>query len=181
VPDLALVDRVLAEAWRRDSRLHGEGHWYAVTATGLDLAAAENETDSEIVFLFGLLHDTRRENEGSDRGHGRRAAGFARELHVAGVFTLEAKRLDVLCHALERHAYGEISDDPTVGVCWDADRLHLARIGVTVDPALLSTASAREPAALAVAAARRSDPVEWPTLIERLLRLEGLQEDQSKS
>jgi uncharacterized protein len=170
VPDLALVDRVLAEAWRRDSRLHGEGHWYAVTATGLDLAADEPGTDSEIVFLFGLLHDTRRETEGRDRGHGPRAATFTRELREAVAFTLEADRLDLLCHALERHAYGEVSDDPTVGACWDADRLHLPRVGFQVNPALLSTAAAREQDALAVAAARRSDPVEWPALIARLLR-----------
>jgi hypothetical protein len=31
----------------------------------------------------------------------------------------------------------------TVGACWDADRLHLWRIGVAPDPARLSTAAGR--------------------------------------
>jgi hypothetical protein len=31
----------------------------------------------------------------------------------------------------------------TVGVCWDADRLHLWRIAVTPDPSRLSTAAGR--------------------------------------
>ena len=68
-----LVDCVLSEAWRRDSRLHGEAHWYAVAATGLDLAV-DTGADPKIVFAFGLLHDTRRENEARDPRHGPRAA-----------------------------------------------------------------------------------------------------------
>ena len=63
-----LLDRVLAEAWRRDSPLHGEAHWLAVATTGLDLAA-ETGADPQIVFAFGLLHDTRREND-SESLHG---------------------------------------------------------------------------------------------------------------
>jgi len=169
VPDIAIIDHVLQRAWRRDSRLHGEGHWHSVTATGLDLASGEPGADPELVFLFGLLHDTRRESDGRDREHGARAAVFTVELHAAGVFTLEAERLDLLCLALERHAFGEVSDDPRIGACWDADRLHLPRVGFEVDPALLSTAAARQPDALSVAAARRAEPVSWPAVIERLL------------
>jgi uncharacterized protein len=61
-----------------------------------------------------------------------------------------------------------VSRDPRVGACWDADRLHLPRVGFDVNPALLSTTAARKPDALAVAAARRLEPTEWPILIERL-------------
>ena len=169
VPDIALVDRVLAAAWRRDSHLHGEGHWHSVTATGLDLAAGEPGVDPELVFLFGLLHDTRRQTDGRDREHGPRAAAFAVELHAAGAFELDGGRLDLLYHALEQHAFGGVSDDPRVGACWDADRLHLPRVGFEVDPALLSTAAAREPDALSLAAGRRAEAISWGALIERLL------------
>jgi uncharacterized protein len=166
--DLALVDLVLASAWRRHSRLHGESHWYAVTATGLDLADTEQGVDRELVFLFGLLHDTRRESDGRDREHGPRAARFALELHTAGAFALDAERLGLLVHALERHAFGEVSDDPRVGACWDADRLHLPRVGFAVDPALLSTESARLPDAQPAAAVRRFEAVAWGALVERV-------------
>ena len=49
----------------------------------------------------------------------------------------------------ERHwrtvgANGLVSEDPTVGACWDADRLDLPRVGIQPDPALFSTARAHE-------------------------------------
>jgi hypothetical protein len=37
---------------------------------------------------------------------------------------------------------GKVSDDPTIAVCFDADRLELARFGRTVDPRLLSADAA---------------------------------------
>ena len=169
-PGLSLVDLVLARGWRRDSRLHGEAHWHAVTATGLDLADREEGADHELVFLFGLLHDTRRETDGPDPGHGLRATEFAAELHAAGAFALDDARLALLLHALERHAFGEVSGDPTVGACWDADRLHLPRVGFSIDERLLSTAAARLPEAQPAAAARRSEAPAWTALVERLER-----------
>ena len=160
-----LLDRVLAEGWRRDSPLHGEAHWLAVATTGLDLAA-ETGADPQIVFAFGLLHDTRRENDRRDLGHGSRAAVFARELHRDGVLVLDEGRLELLCLAMELHADGQVSVERTVGTCWDADRLHLTRLGpgFVLDPALLSTAAAREPDAWAAAVVRREIPVGWERL-----------------
>jgi len=159
---------VLQRAWRIDSHLHGEEHWHAVTATGLDLATDEPGADAELLFLFGLLHDTRRQSDGRDREHGPRAAAFAVELHAAGVLVLAAGRLELLRFALERHAFGEVSDDPRIGACWDADRLHLPRVGFDVDPDLLSTAAARKPEAITSAAGRRSERIAWATLVDRL-------------
>jgi uncharacterized protein len=160
-----LLDRVLSDAWRRDSPLHGEAHWLAVATTGLDLAA-ETGADPQIVFAFGLLHDTRRENDQRDPGHGPRAAVFARELHRDGVLALDDERLELLCLAIELHADGQVSAERTVGTCWDADRLHLTRLGpgFVLDPALLSTPAARTPDAWAAAVVRREIPVRWERL-----------------
>ena len=66
-----------------------------------------------------------------DPGHGPRAAVFARELHRDGDLLLDDGRLELLCLALELHADGQVSAHPTVGTCWDADRLHLGRSGRT--------------------------------------------------
>jgi hypothetical protein len=60
-----------------------------------------------------------------------------------GLFTLDGERLATLVTALSLHVDGLVSADPTIGACWDADRLHLWRIGVTPDPARLSTAAGR--------------------------------------
>jgi uncharacterized protein len=49
----------------------------------------------------------------------------------------------VLCEACTYHADGQVSDDPTIGVCWDADRLDLPRVGIGIDRKYLSTAAAR--------------------------------------
>jgi uncharacterized protein len=165
---LGIVEHVLAGAWRRDSPLHGEAHWLAVATTGLDLAA-ETGADPRTVFLFGLLHDTRRLNDTRDPDHGPRAAAFARELHGDGVLLLDEERLELLCLALELHANGQVSAEPTVGTCWDADRLHLTRLGFTLNPVLLSTEAARTKDAQAAAIARREIPLSW----ERLLGAAG--------
>jgi uncharacterized protein len=164
VPELALVQTVLARAWARDSAVHGEEHWRCVAASGLALAPGTG-ADSELVFLFGLLHDTRRENDSFDPEHGPRAAAFARELHGEGVVMLERSRLDLLCNAIELHTRGLTSDDPTVGTCWDADRVHLPRCGIDVDTALLSTPAARRDAHLAAAEALRKSPPAWSELL----------------
>jgi HD superfamily phosphodiesterase len=61
------LEAIFSCAWRRDSPLHGETHWRAVAATGQELVEAGSGGDPDVVRWFGLLHDTRRENEGRVR------------------------------------------------------------------------------------------------------------------
>jgi len=149
----------------RESSLHGEEHWRCVAASGLGLAEEVPESDPALVFLFGLLHDTRRENEAYDPGHGARAAVYARELAAAGSLVVGDERLELLCHALELHSDGQVSDDPTVAVCWDADRLHLPRVGIDPDPARFSTGLAAGQETLDAAARLRDQPPPWSQLL----------------
>src|SRR5262245_60049335 len=80
VADLdALVGAVRAGSRLRGSWVHGEQHWRAVAHAGLVLCRALPDADAEVVFLFGLLHDSRRRNENRDPEHGPRAARLARE------------------------------------------------------------------------------------------------------
>jgi uncharacterized protein len=69
---------------------------------------------------------------------------LARELHAEGTLAIAAAQLELLTYACDEHTNGLVSDDPTVGACWDADRLDLPRVGVEPDPELFSTAVARE-------------------------------------
>lgn len=160
-----LVEAILAGAWRRDSELHGEAHWRCVAATGLALADGAPGSDRGLVLLFGLLHDTRRENEHLDPGHGSRAASYARELVASGALSLAPRRVELLCEAIELHSDGLVSEDRTVAVCWDADRLHLPRVGIDPNPDLFSTALAREPFRLSDAAGLRTAPPTWAKLL----------------
>lgn len=125
------------------SALHGPRHWRAVARVGVELARRTAGVDPGVVVLFALLHDTQRWHDGHDPGHGRRAAETARELDGAGVLDLDPGRLDLLCLACALHADGLTSAGPTVGACWDADRLNLWRVGITPVRRLLSTAAAR--------------------------------------
>jgi uncharacterized protein len=132
---------VLAVSTSHTSRLHGLAHWEQVGQNGLALAAETEGADAEVVLLFALFHDSMRLNDGYDPDHGRRGSGLAREL--ANLVPLERGRLDLLCAACDDHADGLVSGDPTIGACWDADRLDLPRVGIRLDPGLLSTGAAR--------------------------------------
>jgi uncharacterized protein len=162
VIDAGYVDLALAGAWMRESPLHGEEHWRCVAASGLALAGSDPRVDRELVLYFGLLHDTRRENESYDPGHGPRAAAYARELGLP----LEAERLALLCGAIERHSDGLVSDEPTTAVCWDADRVPLPRVGIDPRQDLFSTGHARGHEPLAAAALLREAPPTWRELLD---------------
>ena len=138
-PTLA-VD-VISAASRPRSADHGEQHWKAVAWAGLELAPLVVGCDPELVLLFALFHDSRRFNEFHDPEHGLRGGQLAREL-CGSAFSIDATRLEVLVDACTRHDRGECSDDPTIAVCWDADRLNLWRVGITPDPKRLCTAQA---------------------------------------
>ena len=161
-----LVAAVLPRSWRRDSPLHGEAHWRCVATTGLALGSALEGVDATLVVCFGLLHDTRRENDAYDPGHGSRAADFAAELRTEGALVLDDRRFTALQEALRLHSDGLVSTDPTIGACWDADRLHLPRVSIEPDPALFSTAAAHGWKPLDGARALREDgPPEWGALV----------------
>lgn len=121
---------------------HGPEHWARVEGNAKMLAAATEGADRDVCVWFARLHDTMRDSEYADPGHGPRAAEMAVVLwkETAGELgNLSLAQLDVLHEAIDRHDLGEVSDDPTIGVCWDADRLELPRVGIVPDPDLMST------------------------------------------
>lgn len=124
--------------------IHGPTHWRRVALLGLRIAACE-EADALLVGLFAACHDVARIHDGRDHEHGPRAALWVAD-ELAPRLPLGAARLHKLLFAIRNHTEGHTTPDVTVGTCWDADRLDLVRIGFPIDPARLSTATAREPA-----------------------------------
>lgn len=157
-----LLAAVRARSTGIGSHVHGELHWRTVGANGLWLAESVPAVDTQVVFLFALLHDTMRENDYTDPDHGRRAAAFAGELHAEELLGITSAQLELLQHACAEHADGTVSADATVGACWDADRLDLPRVGVTPRPDLFSTDLARRGTHIA------TSPPEWVALYRRL-------------
>jgi uncharacterized protein len=118
--------------------IHGIAHWRRVERFGLEIAG-ESGADILVVRLFAWLHDSRRQNDNTDAGHGARAADWLLELH-GSCFVLEAERLELLRYACRWHTERTATDDLTIGACWDADRLDLTRVGTLPDEAYLNTA-----------------------------------------
>jgi uncharacterized protein len=144
-PDPAVVDfpflwRHLSERFRLGpDSVHGPNHWRRVEQNGLRLAKATAGTDVVVVRLFAVLHDSERMTEFTDPEHGRRAADLVRRLRGNG-FTLSDEQLSSLFDACARHEEGDLTDDPTIGCCWDADRLDLPRVGIEPHRDFMSTA-----------------------------------------
>jgi uncharacterized protein len=131
----------------RAHSVHGPTHWNRVEKNGLELAA-ETGADETVVRLFAILHDTCRLNDDKDLGHGPRAADMLGTL-IGILLTLDPHRLVLLEQAIRHHTDGLTSDDPTIGTCWDADRLDLGRVGKNPEAGYMSTEEGKKRAAIA--------------------------------
>jgi uncharacterized protein len=127
--------------------VHGLPHWERVRANGLRLATTTG-ADPVVVEYFAALHDSRRFNDYTDPEHGPRAAAWVLELAVDApdLLPLGPAQVELLAEACRTHTSGTQTDDPTIGTCWDADRLDLLRVGTRPDPRYLVTEPARDPA-----------------------------------
>lgn len=122
--------------------LHGRWHWEKVEMNAAAIAAVVEGCDIEVVQAFAVLHDCHRENEDQDPAHGARAADLAERLYSDGRLPLSRVQLRKLITVCKDHAHGETSNDPTVGACFDADRLDLARVGTLPERRFFSTQAA---------------------------------------
>jgi len=121
--------------------VHGPAHWRRVERNGL-LLATKTGADEAVVRLFALFHDSRRHNENHDPRHGRRGAALAAEMR-GNHFELDDDAFATLVYACTWHTDEPQNEDPTIGTCFDADRLDLGRVGIIPDPSYMSTAFGR--------------------------------------
>jgi len=96
----------------------------------------------EVVAMYALFHDSMRFNDGEDRAHGMR--GFrlwerykALDPHIQAAF--HHRQEEILFEAITEHSDGGTSSDPTIAICWDADRLDLPRKGMWPETRFMST------------------------------------------
>jgi len=121
---------------------HGPDHWKRVEANGL-LLAESSGADIVVVRLFALFHDSRRENEFTDPDHGRRGGAFAREL-LNVHYQISDLQFDLLETACVWHTEAIYHQNPTIGACWDADRLDLGRVGIIPEAKYMNTELGRQ-------------------------------------
>jgi uncharacterized protein len=125
--------------------IHGPSHWQRVDEFGLNIAKASG-ADLTVVRLFALLHDSCRQDEGADLNHGTRAAEMLNRI-VPAVFAIDPGRFDLLKEAIRLHTSGLTTNEPTIGTCWDADRLDIGRVGMTPSAQYMSTEAGKNMAA----------------------------------
>ena len=123
--------------------VHGVQHWFKVAQLAVMIARAEGG-DAKVALLFGLYHDCRRENDGRDILHGKRASDLMRRHFERGDLKIDKDQADLLSYALIYHSDGRIVADPTISACWDADRLDLPRCGTQTGIEYLGTNTAKE-------------------------------------
>lgn len=135
---LAVLRTVYRGKWEG---IHGIAHWLRVRRIGR-LLAEESGADRKVVEAFALVHDVGRWEDGRDPDHGRRSAVIGRRLNDE-YLGLDARQLALFEKACAFHTAGDLSADPTIGTCWDADRLDLSRLEIHPDRRFLSTRVAR--------------------------------------
>jgi uncharacterized protein len=160
-----LVMRVSANAPHPHSKIHGETHWRRVASIGAHLATQDPTGDPWLVLLFALFHDSQRHVDGDDPEHGARAADLLRRMEGT-LFTLSESRRCLLESACISHTLGEVSREPTTGLCWDSDRLDLWRCGIAPDPQYLSRGVALAPATITWTKEEHDIDLPWPALYD---------------
>lgn len=160
--NLATLHSLASRRFRMNLKgIHGPSHWERVHENGIYLAE-KTAANKQVVQAFAFLHDCCRETDDLDPAHGRRAASFARSIRHALEMPDEA--IELLLYACAHHTDGALTDHPTIGACWDADRLDLGRVGIKPRPQYLSTEESKKPAVIAWAYRRsRGLPYELPT------------------
>ena len=122
------------------SPIHGLNHWDNVLEQAL-MIGETNGADLKVIEYFAYLHDSCRLNENRDPLHGPRAAAYAKKNR--SIFDINDQQFLILLRAVSGHTHarpsGKAGKNPTLGACWDGDRLDLPRIGITPNPKLLFT------------------------------------------
>ena len=137
------VWKYVASHFRGDeTSLHGSDHWRRVHRNARILQV-QTGADGEVIELFAAFHDACRVNEWTDPGHGARGAKLAQRLR-GRLFDLSDAQFEKLHDACTWHTDQLFHDDPTIGTCWDADRLDLGRVGVSPAPECLNTDFAKD-------------------------------------
>jgi uncharacterized protein len=126
----------------RKSNIHGPHHWARVERNGLYIGK-QVDADLEVIKLFALFHDSKRQNDSIDPGHGKRGAQYAKILRNK-LFEISDEQFNLFFNTCRLHTRQIHTKDITMGVCWDADRLDLGRIGMKPSSKFLNTDIAKD-------------------------------------
>lgn len=120
------------------SNIHGLSHWQNVAANGLILAKYTG-ANPFVTQLFAYLHDSCRVDDSDDLEHGLKASDLTIKLKDTLLKAVTEQEFEQLYLACKHHTTTLRLGDSTIDTCFDADRLDLVRLGITLDPNLMAT------------------------------------------
>jgi uncharacterized protein len=136
----SVLKKIVDEFYIKQSYIHGTPHWSRVFYYGHYLAELTG-MDKENAAFFSIFHDSKRFNDDVDLEHGKRGAEFFRTFDK--IITLKPEQKDIIYEACRVHNTLKQSDSLEVGVCLDADRLDLWRVGIIPENEYLHTIQAK--------------------------------------
>ena len=136
-----LLKKIASQYKLKPHGAHGLSHWARVLENGLKLAELEGG-DTTVISLFAIFHDACRHNQARDPGHGERGAVLAGEI-LRDHPGVNRQQLEILQLACRDHTDGKTDADLTVQICWDSDRLDLARVYINPSAKYLCTDAAK--------------------------------------
>lgn len=166
----ALIESVESLSTNLVSHHHGPQHWRCVSRLGIELARETPGADPLVALLFGLFHDAMRENEFDDPEHGPRAAKLLKALHGVGLIPLSSTQMAKVSIACITHTESPPTPDPMVGVCYDADRLTLWRVGIRPSVEYLSTRGGARRAEDGSTESLHRTPLTWREILDDYFR-----------
>ena len=142
--DLEKIKHYALSRFKLYSSLHGIEHWNKVYYFGMKLAESDSNVNKRVVALFAYLHDCERKDDCEDEQHGIRSAKKLYNISETLLKDLSDDEFELLYKAIYYHNSGRTTTNPTIGACFDADRLDLGRCEITLDPDLMSTDKGKE-------------------------------------
>lgn len=124
------------------SEIHGINHWDRVYANGQKLLTPD--ADPLVVALFAYLHDSCRTSDSYDTTHGALAAEWIDTLRASYLKPLSDDQIMLLKEACRLHTTTLRTGNPTIDICFDADRLDLWRVDITPDPEKMATEKGKQ-------------------------------------
>ena len=118
-------------------------HWQRVERNGI-LLSSENgrireDINIKVVRFFAYLHDKCRLDNWTDIEHGVRAADMLSIIRNTILRDFTDEEVSLLERACRYHTTEHRTGNPTIDVCFDADRLDLGRVGIVPNPRRMAT------------------------------------------
>ena len=135
--NISSIKAFALEGWTL-GKTHGLPHWQRVERNGILLSLKEyngslylrKDINIKVIRLFAYLHDKCRLSNHNDWKHGERAADMLYTIRNTLLKDLTNEEFYLLEKACRFHTTMHKTGNPTIDVCFDADRLDLGRVGI---------------------------------------------------